>query len=68
MERFTKLFASAIAAVVIVTITLPAQSANAVTIKAASAVRSVVVADGWNADQPRTARASIRWVRPASTF
>jgi len=68
MERFTKLFASAIAALVLVTITLPAQSANAVTIKPASAVRSVVVADGWTADQPRTARASIRWMRPASTF
>lgn len=68
MERFTKLFASAIAAVVLVTITLPAQSANAVTIKSASAVRSVVVSDGWNANEPRSARASIRWMRPSSTF
>jgi serine protease len=68
MERFTKLFASVLAAVVLVTITLPAQSASAVTVKAASAVRSVVVSDGWNASEPRLARASIRWTRPAATY
>jgi serine protease len=68
MRRFTRLFASVLASVVAVTITLPAQSANAVTIKSASAVRSVLVTDGWNANEPRVARASLRWTRPSSTF
>jgi len=68
MRRFTRLLATVLAAVVAVTIVLPTQSANAVTIKAASAVRSVVVTDGWSANEPRVARASIRWTRPSSTY
>lgn len=68
MKRFTRVLALTIAAVVTATLILPAQAATAATIKSASAVRTVVVADGWSSSEPAQARANIRWARPASTF
>lgn len=68
MKRFSKLFVGVIAAVVSFSVLTPAQAANAVTIKAATAVRSVVAKDAWSSSAPRTARAKLTWVRPTATF
>lgn len=46
----------------------PVQAANAVSISAASAVRSFSVTDAWSETTPRTARAKLRWTKPASTY
>lgn len=60
--------ATGIFAALIATILVPAQAANAVTITAATAVRSVVAADAWTSTSPKVARAKITWVRPAATY
>lgn len=60
--------ATGIFAALITTILVPAQAANAVTITAATAVRSVVAADAWTSTSPKVARAKITWVRPAATY
>lgn len=68
MKRFSKLFVGVIAAVVSFSVLTPAQAANAVTIKAATAVRSLVAKDAWSSSAPRTARAKLTWARPTATF
>lgn len=57
-----------VAAAVAFSLIAPAQAANAVTITAASAVRSVVASDAWSADNPKTARAKITWLKPTATY
>lgn len=68
MKSKGRLFAGIIATIVATSFLIPAQAANAVTITAASAVRTVSAADAWSASTPRVARAKLTWVRPASTF
>ncbi len=68
MSKSSRLISSILATVVAVSLISPAQAANAATITAASAVRSVVATDAWNSASPKTPRARISWVRPASTY
>lgn len=57
-----------VSAAVAFSLIAPAQAANAVTITAASAVRSVVATDAWSADNPKAARAKITWLKPTATY
>ena len=72
MKKFigfnSRLVAAGVAVALASSILFPAQAANAATVTAASAVRSVSVSDSWNVDSPRTARATIRWTRPSATY
>jgi len=64
-RRFVPVIA---AAAVTFSLIAPAQAANAVTVTAASAVRSVVATDAWSAESPKTARARITWLKPTTTY
>lgn len=68
MKSISRLFTGLIAAIIATTLISPAQAANAATITAASAVRSVAAYDAWSSSTPHAARARITWVRPAATY
>ena len=68
MNISRRFVSAAVAAAVALSLMAPAQAANAVTITAASAVRSVVATDAWSADSPKTARAKITWLKPSATY
>ena len=68
MKSLSRLFAGTIAALITTSFLIPAQAANAVTFTAASAVRSVAASDAWTSSSPRTPRAKLSWIRPASTY
>lgn len=68
MTKSRRFLSGLIAALLASALLTPAQSANAAPITAASAVRSVVVADAWVSSAPRTARAKLTWLKPSSTF
>ena len=68
MKKSMKLFAAVTSALLISAFLLPAQSASAVTITAASAVKSVKVSDAWSSSSPKTARAKLRWTKPSSLY
>lgn len=68
MIKSSRFLAGTVAAILASTLFLPAQAANAASITAASAVRSLVASDAWSSATPRTARAKLTWVRPASTY
>jgi serine protease len=60
--------ATLIAAIVAMATLVPVQGAEAVTYKAASAVRSVKSADAWTKDAPRTPKIKLSWTKPAYTY
>lgn len=60
--------AGIMAAVVSIATLIPAQGAEAVTYKSASAVRSLKSADAWLSTSPRTPRIKLSWVKPAYTY
>lgn len=66
MKKSLKLSAALASAILLSGLLLPAQSASAVTITAASAVKSVKVSDAWSSSSPKTARAKITWTKPSS--
>jgi serine protease len=68
VKSYGRLFTGLIAALVAVTLLVPAQVANAATIIAASAVRSVSATDAWSSSAPHTPRVRLTWARPVSTF
>lgn len=68
MKSKSRLFSGIIATIVATSFLIPAQAANAVTITAASPVRTVSVADAWSPITPRVARAKLTWTRPVSTY
>lgn len=68
MQKTRRIIAVVTSALVAVGVFLPAQAASAATVTAASAVRSISVADAWSADSPKAAKAKITWVRPAATY
>lgn len=67
MSKFRHGLALVITALVAISLTLPAQTANAAG-SAATAVRSLKVSDGWSSSSPRTAVAKLTWTKPASTY
>lgn len=68
MIKSSRFLAGIVAAILASTLFMPTQAANAASITAASAVRSLVASDAWSSATPRTARAKLTWVRPASTY
>lgn len=60
--------AAVIAAIIAIATLVPAQGAEAVTYKAASAVRSVKTVDAWTSDAPRTPKIKLSWTKPAYTY
>lgn len=67
--KFSRRVAAALISVFVTSsLIVPAQGANAAPITSASAVRSVVVSDGWLATSPKSARAIISWAKPSSTY
>jgi len=66
--KSSRFLAGVVAAILASTLFIPAQAANAASITAASAVRSLVASDAWSSATPRTARVKLTWVRPSSTF
>lgn len=68
MNISRRLAAALISVFVTASLIVPVQGANAVTVTAASAVRSVVVSDVWLATSPKSARAKISWTKPAATY
>lgn len=68
MNIYRRFAAAIISTLVTAAMIVPAQAANAVTITAASAVKSVVVSDVWLATNPNSARAKITWTKPAAVY
>jgi serine protease len=68
VKKSVRLFAGIVSALMLTSLLLPTQAANAATIKAASAVRSVKVSDAWISSSPKTARAKLTWTRPTATY
>lgn len=60
--------AAVIAALIAIATLVPAQGAQAVTYKAASAVLSVKSVDAWTSDAPRTPKIKLSWSKPAYTY
>ncbi|WP_138316457.1 S8 family serine peptidase [Rhodoluna limnophila] len=60
--------AAVIAALIAIATLVPAQGAQAVTYKAASAVRAVKSVDAWTSDAPRTPKIKLSWSKPAYTY
>lgn len=68
MKKSLRLYAGVISALLLSSFLLPGQAANAVTITAASAAKSVKVTDAWVASSPQSARAKLTWIKPGSLY
>ncbi len=68
MKKPLKLLAAITSTFLLTAFFLPSQSASAVTITAASAVKSLKVSDDWSSSNPKTARAKLSWAKPSSVY
>lgn len=67
MSKFQRGVALAVASVLASAMFIPDLPAAAAG-TSASAVRTLVVADAWNASNPRVAQAKLTWAKPTSTY
>lgn len=68
MKKSNRFVSVVVTALVAASMLMPVQAANAATITAASAVRSLVASDAWTSSAPRTARVKLSWVKPSATY
>lgn len=68
MKISSRFISAVVAATVGFSLVVPAQAANAATITAASAVKSVTARDAWLETTPKTPRVKLTWIKPSSLY